>query len=147
MNKTNKVVLATLYLAIAVLSVTACGHRHYDQEHRSQWIIKRISEKLDLNDAQQEKLKAVKTEIQAGLSKYQDQQKQLLDRIIKDVQEPAMNKELLMEAVESRQKVYNDIAPHVVDKIIDFQASLNADQKKKLAEYIEHWRDHIEEHK
>lgn len=144
MKKTKKAVLGVLLIGIAALTITACGHHAYDEAHRSQYIMKRISDRLDLNNDQQEKLQAINAEIQTGLKKYRDQQQQLFESLIKDVQEPKMNKQLLMEIVQSREKAYNDIAPHVIDKIIDFQASLNADQKKKLAEYLGHWRDRIQ---
>jgi outer membrane PBP1 activator LpoA protein len=142
MTRTKKAMITGLFIAIS-LSVTACGPRHYDEKHRSQWIIQRISEKLDLNKAQQEKLKAINAEILIGQKKYRDKQQQLLESLIEDVQAPTMNKKLLMEVVDSREKAYSDIAPRVADKIIDFQASLNEAQKKKVAEYLQHWRDRV----
>jgi hypothetical protein len=142
MTRTKMAMITGLFIAIS-LSVTACGPRHSDERHRSQWIIQRISEKLDLNKTQQEKLKAINAEILIGLKKYRDKQQQLLGSLIKDVQAPTMNKKLLMEVVHSREKAYSDIAPRVADKIIDFQASLNEAQKKKVAEYLQHWHDRM----
>ena len=120
MRQPYKISLAAFFLATTVFSLAACGHRHYDQEHRSQWLMNRIAQKLDLNQLQKAKLEAINTQIQTGLKNHQDRQRQLLDRLIKDVQEPSMNKQLLLEVVQSRQQAYSDIAPGVVDKIIDF---------------------------
>jgi len=141
MKKIKTPVITALLLAATVFSVTVCGQRSNGSEQRSQQIMGRISKSLDLTKAQQEKLKAINEVIQSGLNKYRNQQHQLIESVIEDVQEPTMDKKLLMQVVASRQQAYDDIAPQVVDKVMDFQASLSAAQKRKLAYYLQYWSD------
>ena len=144
MTKSGKIAVTVLILAISALAIAACGHRHHDPAQRAEWMVERVTDRLDLNEDQQAKLRAIKTEFEVSMKKYHEQRQQLYDRLAANIESPELDKELLMEIVETRKSAYDDIAPRVVDKVIDFHASLNAEQKKKVAEKMEHFREHFQ---
>ena len=144
MKKPGKFVVAITILALSAIAVTACGHRHHDPAQRGEWMMKRMTDHLDLNEEQQTKLRAIKMEFESSMQKYQDQRRQLFDRLAANIESPELDKQLLMEMVQTRKQAYDDIAPRIIDKVIDFHASLNAEQKKKVAEKMEHFREHFE---
>jgi Spy/CpxP family protein refolding chaperone len=146
MKKPGKIVFTALILAISALTITACGHRHHDPAQRAEWMIQRMTDQLDLNEEQQAKLRAIKTEFETSMKMHDEQRQQLFDRLAANIESPALDKQLLMEVVETRKQAYDDIAPRIVDKVIDFHASLNAEQKKKVAEKMEHFREHFQKH-
>ena len=146
MKKSGKIMFASAILAIGALAVTACGHRHHDPAQRAEWMMERVSDHLDLNEDQQAKLRAIKTEFEAGMQQYHQQRQQLFDRLAENIESPTLDKQLLMEMVETRKQAYNEIAPRIIDKVIDFHASLNAEQKKKVADKMEHFREHFQDH-
>jgi Spy/CpxP family protein refolding chaperone len=146
MKKPGKITftIAVLILAISAIAVTACGHRHHDPAQRGEWMMQRMTDHLDLNEEQQTKLRAIKTEFEAGMEKYHDTRQQMFDRLATNIEAPQLDKQLLMDFVETRKQAYDDIAPRIIDKVIDFHASLNAEQKKKVADKMEHFREHYQ---
>ncbi|WP_455209729.1 Spy/CpxP family protein refolding chaperone [Kaarinaea lacus] len=144
MKQPGKIVLTAVILIISALSITACGHRHHDPAQRGEWMMQRMTDHLDLNEEQQAKLRAIKMEFESSMQQYQEQRQQLFDRLATNIESPELDKQLLMEMVETRKKAYDDIAPRIIDKVIDFHASLNAEQKKKVADKMEHFREHFQ---
>jgi Spy/CpxP family protein refolding chaperone len=146
MKKSGKIVFIALILGITAFTLTACGHRSHDPAQRAEWMVQRMTDQLDLNEEQQTKLRAIKTEFETSMEKYQDTRKQLFDKLATNIESPKLDKQLLMEFVETRKQAYDDIAPRIIDKVIDFHASLNTEQKKKVAEKMEHFREHFQKH-
>ena len=145
MKKIHPIAVALLIVLISAVTVSACSYRHHDPAQRAEWMMKRMTEQLDLNAEQQAKLRAVKAEFDAGMQKYREQRRQMFDELAANIEKPQLDKNLLMEVVETRKQAYDDIAPRVVDKIIEFHASLNPEQRKKLAERMEQFREHFKE--
>jgi Spy/CpxP family protein refolding chaperone len=145
MKNRGKITFALVALVAGVLAVTACGHRHHGPEQRAEWMMQRMTNSLDLNDDQQAKLRAIKDEFESGMKQYHQKGQQLFDRLAAEIEGPKLDKDLLMEMVETRKQAFDEIAPQVIDKVIDFHASLNAEQKKKLADKMEHFREHFQE--
>jgi Spy/CpxP family protein refolding chaperone len=143
MKTPGKIAVTAFILLISALTLTACGHRHHDPAQRAEWMVQRMTDSLDLNEEQQTKLRAIKAEFETGMQKYHDTRQQLFDRLAANIQNPELDKQLLMEVVETRKQAYDDIAPRIIDKVIDFHASLNAEQKKKLADKMEQFREHM----
>ena len=144
MKKSGKIVLAITILALSAVAITACGHRPHDPAQRAEWMVQRMTDHLDLNEEQQAKLRAIKAEFATSMKKYHEQRQQMFDRLAASIESPELDKQLLMEIVENRKQAYDDIAPRVIDKVIDFHASLNAEQKKKVADKMEHFREHFQ---
>ncbi len=144
MKKSGKVVFTILILALSALTITACGYRHHDPAQHAEWMVQRLTDQLDLNEEQQAKLRDIKTEFEASMEKYHDTRRQLFDRLAANIESPELDKQLLMEIVETRKQAYDDIAPRIIDKVIEFHASLNAEQKKKLADKMERFREHFQ---
>jgi Spy/CpxP family protein refolding chaperone len=145
MKNRGKITFALLALVIGALAITACGHRHHGPEQRAEWMMQRMTDYLDLNEDQQAKLRAIKDEFESGMKQYHQKGEQLFDRLAAEIEGPKLDKNLLMEMVETRKQAFDEIAPQVIDKVIDFHASLNAEQKKKLADKMEHFREHFKE--
>ena len=146
MKTPGKIAITALVLVISAFTITACGYRHHDPAQRAEWMVQRMTDHLDLTEDQQARLRAIKTEIEASMKKYHDTRQQLFDRLAANIESPELDKQLLMEFVETRKQAYDDIAPRVIDKVIDFHASLNAEQKKKVADKMEHFREHFQKH-
>ncbi|WP_455204958.1 Spy/CpxP family protein refolding chaperone [Kaarinaea lacus] len=143
MNTISKTVLVVLIGAVTAIGVTACGHRHHSPEQRAERMVDKISSKLDLNEEQQQKLRAVKEEFVTAMRQHHQEQQQLFDQLIADVQKPQLDKQLLVDMVEKRRQAFDDIAPKVIDKIVEFHASLNDEQKQKAAEHMQYFREHF----
>ena len=143
MNVISKTVLVVLIGAVTAIGVTACGHRHHGPEQRAERMVNKISSKLDLNEEQQQKLRAVKAEFVTAMQQHHQDQQQLFDQLIADVQKPQLDKQLLVDMMEKRRQAFDDIAPKVIDKIVEFHASLNDEQKQKAAERMQYFREHF----
>jgi Spy/CpxP family protein refolding chaperone len=146
MKRSVKLILLTVFITVTAVGITACGHRHHSSEERAEWLVQRITDSLDLNDAQQAKLQAIKQEFEQGMKKYHEQRQAFYDRLLEDVQKPQLDKQLLLDMVDSRKQAYDEIAPRLIDKVIDFHASLNAEQKQKIVEHMQKFREHFKEH-
>ncbi len=140
----GRIVLIGSIVMLGALTLAACSPRQYTPEQRAEWMLKAMTNRLDLNDQQQSKLRAIKSEFESSMQKYDEQRRQLFDRLSQDIHSSQLDRQLLMQFVETRKQAYDDIAPRVVDKIIDFHASLTQEQKKKLAQSMDKFREQFQ---
>jgi len=147
MKTPGKIASIAIIVVISAFTIAACGHhRPHDPQERAEWMLQRVTDHLDLDEQQQAKLRAIKMEIETSVKKHREQQHQLFDRLAANIESPELDKALLMEIVETRKQAFDDTAPLIIDKLIEFHASLNPEQKKKVADKMEHFREHFQKH-
>ena len=132
----------TTLLTIIVFSLSACGHHRHDPEDKAAWLVTKITRKLDLNEAQQAKLTAVSDEFIAHHQAQRDKKKEHMDLLMAEVRKPELDKSALNAMFEEHQDHMRELAPKIIDKLAIFHASLDDEQKEKLADKLEHFKKH-----
>lgn len=130
------------FIGIVAFTLSACGHHRHDPEDKAEWIAKKITRKLDLDELQQQKLKAVTDEFVAHHKAHRSQKREHMDKLLSEIRKPELDKSVLNQVVNEHQARINEMAPSIIDKLAEFHASLNDEQKEKLAEKLEHFKNH-----
>ena len=132
--------ISLIALSAAVLFGVAGCFKHTPEE-KAEWITDRISSKLELDESQQQKLASVKDEVlalRAAMHEDREARFEKADEMIRsDYIAPADIKAIWTD----KEAIINRHADELAQKVSDFHASLNAEQKAKAAEYIQKKRD------
>ena len=107
----------------------------------SEVAIKRMADKLELDQEQLEKLRAIKSEIIAIRQEDRARQDVLINAWVTELRKPRMDAEHLRELIDEREQMIDLYAPRVMEKVIDFHASLTDKQREMLATRVEKLRD------
>ena len=91
-RKTKITALITTGLLL-IGGLSACGHhyKHRNPEARAEYIIEKITDKLDLNDAQASKLQVIKTELLEIRENSRQQRGDTHDTILSLLQQPTLD--------------------------------------------------------
>ena len=126
--------------SLTAVTLTACGRHHHDPEEKAEWIVHKVSKKLDLNDEQKVKLEAVKDEFMRHHDVHKAHKKEMYDKLIAEVVKPQIDQAVLLEMVDQHKTRVEEIAPGVIEKLAVFHASLNQEQKLELKEKLEKFK-------
>jgi Spy/CpxP family protein refolding chaperone len=140
----GKVIIISAVVITIVILLAACRSKfshcwaHGDPEKKVNWITKKISSELDLNDTQKEKLNSIKEEILAKHSEFKSTNKreEHLNRFLEEIKKDSLDREFLVEISDEKMQHFEEIRSFAVEKLIEFHAILTPEQKEKLAEKI-----------
>jgi hypothetical protein len=134
-----KKTIGAIAVAGSLIGFAGCRHHHSSHcwgptpEERGEWIVKKVSKKLDLNEAQKGALQDVADQLLAVKKEMHQEQEQIHKEILAMISAEKLNSDRLLEIVESKQKVVDDKAPLIIEKIAVFHSTLNKEQKEKIA--------------
>ena len=114
--------------------------KHYNGQHRMDI----ISEILDLDEIQKDKLQAVHESLQEARQAFSQMRLQTFDEVLELVSSETLDQDQVQQIVKRHQSIVDDFAPRVTAKIADFHAVLTPEQKTKAAEFIKKWKDRME---
>ncbi len=127
----------TIIASLGAVLMTGCHRHHHDPEERADWLVHKVSKKLDLSDEQKLKLVAVRTELMQHYDKHRQDKSQMMDVLLSEVKKPQMDENVLMEMVNQHKTRVDEVAPAVISKLIDFHRSLNDEQKQELVQKLQ----------
>lgn len=148
MKKTwiRRSLLGALGASLAVGALTACSHRPgwgghsaEDSARRQEWVVERVTRKLELDAAQQEKLRALAATLQAERAAFhaqgdpRSQMRALVAGERFDRAQAQAMAEKASEAIRTR-------SPAVIAAFGDFYDSLNPAQQAQVRERMERRR-------
>ena len=148
MNKAQKIIIASLISLGTLGGLTsyamAFGGHGKDRTMRADFIVYRISSKLDLNDDQKTKLESLKTTITDLIqarkeSNSRDKAKELLSASVLD-------QEKALALFEERQTKILETVPSVITVLATFTDSLTEEQRATLLEIMDKFGNHQGRH-
>ncbi len=132
---------------IALVSTLAFGgsrYGHHDPEAFAERLMERVTEKLELNAAQTEKLHGIKDAITDAREKLRENRKDKRDEVLTLLEQPTLDQEKAMALLTERGDAMKEQAPKVIAAIADFYDSLTPEQQQTLRESIKkrmEWRE------
>jgi Spy/CpxP family protein refolding chaperone len=106
------------------------------------WIAKR----LDLNEQQKTKLEAVHEVMRQAREQFHKERAELFEEIAAQIKSDQLDQAKVLQLLERRHALMNQVAPQVVAKVADLHASLTPEQKTKAVEHLERFKDKMENH-
>ncbi|MBP7280887.1 MAG: Spy/CpxP family protein refolding chaperone [Leptospiraceae bacterium] len=117
---------------IAVFAFSNCRHRSLEQ--RAEWIVKKISSDLSLDDKQKSELNRIKKEI---LDKKKELDVKLIpEEIIDQIRLTQIDEAKVNKAFETSGTKRDQMRIFMVKKFTEFHAVLTPEQRNKLADRI-----------
>lgn len=99
-------------------------------------VVGEITKKLDLNEAQQQQLNAIKVELLQKGSELKKSKDAIHGNIIAELEKDTLDKAQLKKMVAIQKAELDSIADLLIDRLDSFHATLNPEQKKKLVEFL-----------
>lgn len=123
--------------AVITATLAACSHhRYHDPEKRSEWLVEKVTDELELNDAQKNKLELVRKEILTARQEMRADHEQARNEILAMLEQPQLDRQKSLAMVEQKTLTINQQAPQVVNALGDFYDSLSAEQRNTLRDHV-----------
>ena len=132
--------LVILTIISCLLLVTAC--RHYSPEKRTQWMMKKFTKDLALNDSQKEQLDVFKTEILMKGRELRVAYKNTMEELGLQLRSEEFDKQKVKDAVSRITVPQDEFISLFIEKLADFHSSLTAEQKAILAKKLDKMKNH-----
>ncbi len=114
-TSTKRALLLVGGLVVTTSLVAGGGHcYHHDPEHRAEWMVKKIGEKLELSDVQKEKLMILKDELIETRKEIRKGRESVREDILALLQQPTMDREKALIMVNERTDTIREHAPQIV---------------------------------
>jgi Spy/CpxP family protein refolding chaperone len=127
-------------IMIAALVLSSCYHR--TPEQRAEYVVKHMSEELNLSDVQKAQLEKIKDEFLARRAEIP----RLREATVKEANELMRSAEIdkarLNALIEKSQAQTNDMISFVTAKFSEIHDMLTPEQREKLVKHIEKYMHH-----
>ena len=123
---------------MTVLTAGACRNwKHKSPEERAEWVTKRITKELDLNDGQKQTLTAIKNDLlakhTAEKSERDAQLKQFTELMRKDTVDAAK----LADLKKKHQQMRDRAEEYFLTKLVEFHKVLTPELRNKSADLLQ----------
>ena len=138
----KKTIYSLVILAIisSLLLVSAC--RHYSPEKRTQWMMKKFTKDLELNDSQKEQLDVFKTEILMKGRELRVAYKNTMEELGLQLRSEEFDKQKVKDAVSRITAPQDEFISLFIEKLADFHSTLTVEQKAILVKKIDKMKNH-----
>jgi Spy/CpxP family protein refolding chaperone len=138
----KKAIYSLVILAIisSLLLVSAC--RHYSPEKRTQWMMKKFTKDLKLNDSQKDQLDVFKTEMVMKGRELRVAYKNTMEEMGLQLRSDEFDKEKVEDAILKIKGPQDEFISLFINKLADFHSSLTAEQKTILAKKLDKMKNH-----
>ena len=138
----KKTIYSLVILAVisSMLLISAC--RHYSPEKRTQWMMKKFTKDLNLNDSQKEQLDVFKTEMMMKGRELRVVYKNTMEELGLQLRSEEFNKQKVEDAVSKISAPQDEFISLFIEKLADFHSSLTSEQKTILAKKLDKMKNH-----
>ena len=141
MKRSTKIITAVvLTFGIAGGAVAYGKHKWGDPETRAKHVVSYISEELNLNSDQSDKLKTLKNQLLNTGKEMRSEMQPLRSDIRTLISADTFDQAKALELINSKTALVNKNAPDVLAAMGSFLDSLDVEQKAEVMEFIEHKR-------
>lgn len=150
---TKKLVLVAVIAVLATAGIIFGAQAlryHYGQryfrdqpEKRAEFIVNKLTKRLDLTREQQDKVNKIKDEILARTKNLREDRAALQQEVKALFKEDNLTKEKMNKFIDKRKSKIDELRPFIVDKIIEFHKILTPEQRAKFTEKFGRWWYHF----
>ncbi|MCW8824799.1 MAG: Spy/CpxP family protein refolding chaperone [Gammaproteobacteria bacterium] len=128
-----------------VTAISGCSH-FKSPEDRAQWMVDKVSSKLELTEVQQVKLKALSDEMLSTRKEMKLKFGDSREQVMALLDQPTLDQDKAIDIVKSHTKMVDDKAPVMVAAFADFYDSLDAEQQAEVREFMQKHKDRHSHH-
>jgi len=146
MKKRSKIIIAAVSSIVLISGLAACGH-HRSPEERADYMMEKISDKLDLTAPQLSQLEQLKNELMNARQSMRTERDTLHNEVNELLSQPTLDQERTLKLVRDQTESINQKAPQIITAFAGFYDSLTPEQQavildkvQKHKEHRHHWR-------
>ncbi|MCK5268332.1 MAG: Spy/CpxP family protein refolding chaperone [Spirochaetes bacterium] len=106
---------------------------------KAEWIVKKISKKLDLNKDQKDVLNNIKDEILAKTGKFRELHKGVLEQLSTQIGKPVFDQNAVNKTLAQKESQFKALRIFMVSKIAKFHSILTPHQRKLLVKKLNYF--------
>ena len=147
MRKTTKKklvvgLMGTLFVLLSLGLIAAKSWRDMTPDEMVDYIEGRVADRLDLNEAQMEKLGALTDEIVATHEALHKDRESDHELVASELGSDEIDQALLLDLYKTRRDAFDERLPKILAKFADFHNALNGGQKQQIIEHMVESHDH-----
>lgn len=136
--------LTVISLILAATVLVYCRPwKHKSPEERAEWMTKRVTKELDLNDPQKQTLAKIKDELLAKYKADKPARDALFQEMTALVQAESIDKAKLQDLKKRHVAQREAIENLFLDKVVEFHKVLTPEQRTKAAKSLEKHAKHF----
>lgn len=139
--KTALIILAVVAV-LAVAGLAWARHKGYCKGDMVTFVAARLTNKLDLDEAQRGKLDALADTVRKLRGDWRKGREQVGAEVAGLLESPALDRARALTLVDTRREVFDDHKQDLVQAIGDFTDSLSSDQRRRLADMVTRLASH-----
>ncbi len=132
--KKNSIILIVM-AALTALFLAACYH--HTPEQRAEYLVKRMSAELSLNEVQKAQLEKIKNEFLAKRAEMPKLREETVKEANELMRSAEIDKTRLNALTEKNQAQANDMISFITAKFTEIHDMLTPEQREKLVKHIE----------
>lgn len=136
MKRLTKISLIGAGALVALTTISGCSHFR-SPESRAEWMVDRVSSKLELNETQQAKLKSLSDEMLSTRKEMKLKFGDSREQVAALFEQSVLDQGKAVSIVKSHTKMVDEKAPVMVSAFADFYDSLDVEQQAEVREFIQ----------
>ena len=141
MKKRNQYIIAVVAGVALTTGLAACGWHSKTPEERADYMVEKVTSKLDLTDNQVVELEKLKKELLAVRQEFVSHKEETRKAVDELLDQPVLDQQRLLSLFRQHTDAVNEKAPAVVSSVAGFYDSLTPEQQAVLREKIEKHRE------
>ena len=141
MKKSTKILAGLVSGAVLVGGIAACGPNRSPEE-RAEYMVEKISAKLELTEPQVANLEQLKTTVLESRQRMRAEHEQLHQSIDEIISQPTLDQQRILALVNEKTAAITQEAPDIVAAMANFYDNLDAEQQADLRDKIREHREH-----
>jgi periplasmic protein CpxP/Spy len=124
-------------LILVVAALFAGGCRFYKSpEKRAEFVVKKISSELDLNDSQKKELNRIKDEILSKRKELKLEGPRIPAEALAEFRQPTLDEKKINKSFELEMSKMTEMRQFMTKKAVEFHTILTPDQRNKFVDLI-----------
>jgi Spy/CpxP family protein refolding chaperone len=135
--KPSILIIAAVILLLVAIFIAGCAkHRFHSAtpEEKAEWVVKKISSELDLEDAQKAKLETIKTDILARHREFGSAKSDIWNEVSSQIQSESVDQQKLNTLFSEKENQFKEMRVFMVAKFAEFHEILTQEQRTQLLE-------------
>ncbi len=112
-------------------------------EKRAEWVVKRLSSELDLNENQKKEVNRIKDEILAKRKDFKVDHQQMYETVLSQVKGESVDEARLNQLFQDKETQFKEMRGFMISKFAEFHKVLTPVQREKLASKMNEFHDHF----
>jgi hypothetical protein len=129
--------VACFGIALGSSGMVACHHHGKNPAERVDWVANRVSGQMKFTGEQNQKFDIVKTKVKELLQVLDSKRDASRAVLREELAKEKMDSARLNQSLQANLSLLSEKLPAIVDAIVELHASLNTEQRSKVADKVQ----------